>query len=181
MRRDPSMPIDGRCTARNGPEVEPLGSAGVIGRVPVASREAVGPAGAGKSTWAAARFRATQVVSSDALRAVVADDPTDQGATGDAFRLLHAIVRARLKRGLTAVVDATNLTEGARRPLLAAAAAAGRPAVAVVFDVPLDICLARNASRTDRVVPDDVVRLHHAQLPAAIAGLRHAGVPILPR
>lgn len=139
----------------------------------------VGPAGAGKSTWAARNHPPTQVVSSDALRAVVADDPSDQAATADAFRLLHAIVRARLRRGLTTVVDATNLTEGARRPLLTLAGAFGRPVVAVVFDVPIEICLARNAARRDRSVPDEVVRTHHAQLPAAIAGLRRAGVPIL--
>jgi predicted kinase len=139
----------------------------------------VGPAGSGKSTWAVRHHAPTEIVSSDALRAMVADDPTDQGATPDAFRLLHAIVRARLRRGLTVVVDATNLTDGARRPLLAAAAGHGRPAVAVVFDVPLEVCLARNAGRPDRMVPEDVVRLHHAQLPAAIAALRTDGVTIL--
>lgn len=139
----------------------------------------VGPAGSGKSTWAAAHHRPTAIVSSDALRAAVADDPTDQDATGDAFRLLHAIVRARLKRGRTTVVDATNLTDGARRPLLALAARFERPAVAVVFDAPLEACLARNAARPGRRVPEAVVRLHHAQLPAAVAALRRAGVPVL--
>ena len=48
----------------------------------------VGPAGAGKSTFAAQRFASTQIISSDELRARVADDPTDQSATADAFRLL---------------------------------------------------------------------------------------------
>lgn len=139
----------------------------------------VGPAGAGKSTWAARQRPATAVVSSDALRAAVSDDPTDQGATADAFRLLHTIVRARLVRGRTTVVDATNLTEGARRPLLSLAARSGRPVVAVVFDAPLDVCLARNAARPGRQVPESVVRQHHAQLPAAIDALRGAGILIL--
>jgi protein phosphatase len=139
----------------------------------------VGPAGSGKTTWAAAHHPETAIVSSDGLRAAVADDPTDQDATADAFRLLHAIVRARLKRGRTTVVDATNLTDGARRPLLGLAARFERPVVAVVFDVPLEVCLARNAGRPGRSVPDAVVRQHHAQLPAAIAALRRAGVPVL--
>lgn len=139
----------------------------------------VGPAGSGKSTWAAAHHPPTAIVSSDALRAAVADDPTDQDATADAFRLLHAIVRARLKRGRTTVVDATNLTDGARRPLLSLAARFERPVVAIVFDPPLEVCLARNAARPGRSVPETVVRLHHAQLPGAVAALRRAGVPVL--
>ena len=51
----------------------------------------VGPAGAGKSTWARGRFRRSQVVSSDDLREMVSDDATDQDATRDAFAILHAI------------------------------------------------------------------------------------------
>lgn len=139
----------------------------------------VGPAGSGKSTWAAAHRRPTEIVSSDALRAAVCDDPGDQDANADAFRILHAIVRARLARGRTAVVDATNLTDGARRPLLALAARFERPVVAIVFRTPLDVCLARNAARSERRVPEDVVRQHHGALPAAEAALRRAGATII--
>jgi len=139
----------------------------------------IGPAGIGKSTWAARHHRPTEVLSSDAFRAMVSDDPADQAANGDAFRSLHGVARARLKRGLTTVVDATNLTDGARQPLLALATRFGRPVVAVVFDGPVEVALARNTARADRVVPDAVVRHHHAQLPAAVAALRRAGVPIV--
>jgi len=139
----------------------------------------VGAAGSGKSTWAARHMPPTAVLSSDAFRALVAGDPADQEATPDAFRVLHAVARARLKRGLITVIDATNLTDGARRPLLALAAARGRPVIAVVFAVPLERALAQNAARAGRRVPEAVVRMHHAQLPAAIAALRRAGVPIL--
>ena len=138
----------------------------------------VGPAGAGKSTWAAGRFRPTEVLSSDAFRALVADDPADQGANVDAFRLLHAVARARLGRGRTTVIDATNLTDGARRPLLSLALRFGRPVIAVAFDGPLERALVQNAARPERVVPESVVRLHHAQLPSALEALRRAGVPI---
>ncbi|WP_235437514.1 AAA family ATPase [Micromonospora sp. RV43] len=86
----------------------------------------IGAAGAGKSTWAAARYRPSQVVSLDALRAVVADDECDQDATADAVALLMTIVNARLSRRLTTVVDATrpsrsfqpkNNAKGTRRGL----------------------------------------------------------------
>ena len=43
---------------------------------------------------------------------------------------------------------------------------AGRPVVAVVFDVPLERCLAQNAARPERQVPDAVVRRHHRELSA---------------
>lgn len=134
----------------------------------------VGPAGSGKSTWAAEHFSVTQVVSSDACRAMVCDDPTDQAATPDAFRVLHAITSARVRRGLLTVVDATNLLPSARRPLLRLAARWERPCVAVVFRVPLDELLRRNAGRP-HPVPDDVVRRHAALLPAALASLPEEG------
>jgi predicted kinase len=134
----------------------------------------IGPAGSGKTTWARARFRPSQVLSSDDLRAMVADDPADQSATRDAFAVLHALARARLGRGLLTVVDATNLLASSRRPLLELAARHGRPVVAVVFELPLAELLARNAAR-ERVVPEDAIRHHHAQLEAALAALASEG------
>ncbi len=51
----------------------------------------VGASGSGKSTFAAKHFKPTEVLSSDWCRAAVSDDPNDQGATKDAFELLHFI------------------------------------------------------------------------------------------
>ena len=53
----------------------------------------VGPSGAGKSTFAARHFAPTEVLSSDAMRALVADDPMDQAATDAAFELLLPLTR----------------------------------------------------------------------------------------
>ena len=50
-------------------------------------------AGSGKSSFAREHFRATQVVSTDALRAMVFDDEADQGASGAAFSLLRIILK----------------------------------------------------------------------------------------
>ena len=58
-----------------------------------------GAAGSGKSTWAAARFRAAEIVSSDALRAVVGSGPADLEASRRRSRLLDQIVAARLDAG----------------------------------------------------------------------------------
>jgi protein phosphatase len=135
----------------------------------------IGPAGAGKSTYASRQFGPTQVLSSDGFRAMVSDDPADQEATADSFRVLHAAARARLRRGRLTVVDATNVQASARRPLLQLASRFGRPAVAIVFDQPLEVCLAWNASRPGRVVPEGTVRHHHQLFRQALAALPHEG------
>lgn len=135
----------------------------------------IGPAGSGKSTFAAKHFLPTQVLSSDAFRAMVSDDPTDQDATADAFRLLHAAARARLRRGRLTVVDATNVVPSARSALLSVARRYGRPAVAIVFDRPLEVCLAWNAARGERRVPESTVRHHHRLFERAVPGLADEG------
>src|SRR3712207_4534036 len=81
----------------------------------------VGASGSGKSTFGRAHFKPTEVVSSDFCRGLVADDESDQSATGDAFDVLHFIVRKRLTAGRLTVVDATNVQPDARKPLLALA------------------------------------------------------------
>ncbi len=60
----------------------------------------VGPAGAGKSTWAQAQFEANQIVSSDDLRAAVGDGAHDLSATADAFALVGEIATLRLRSRL---------------------------------------------------------------------------------
>ena len=49
----------------------------------------VGAAGAGKSTLAARHFAPSDVLSSDAVRALVSGDAADQGVTRVAFSILH--------------------------------------------------------------------------------------------
>ncbi|GAA1773469.1 hypothetical protein GCM10009795_019470 [Nocardioides hankookensis] len=116
----------------------------------------VGPSGAGKSTWAAARYRADEVVSSDALRGVVGSGPHDLDASSDAFDLLERIVAARLGRGLTTVVDTLGLDDARRTAWLALARAAGLPAVVVLLTTPPELCRERNRGR-DRPVPAQVI------------------------
>ena len=79
------------------------------------------PFGSGKSSFARKHFLSTEVISSDFCRALVADNENDQSATGDAFDLLHRIVRKRLARGRLTLVDATNVQPEARKSLIALA------------------------------------------------------------
>jgi protein phosphatase len=119
----------------------------------------VGAAGSGKSTLASRLFAADEIVSSDVLRAVVAGDEADQRATKVAFRILHRMVDRRIAAGSLTVVDATNTTRTARRPLVRRARAAHLPMVAIVLDLPGDTVHAQNAARS-RVVARDVIDRH---------------------
>ena len=116
----------------------------------------VGASGSGKSTWAQARYRLEEVVSSDALRGVVGSGPHDLDASADAFALLETIVAARLGRGLTTVVDTLGLEPDRRRAWLASGRDAGLPVVAVLLATPDAECRRRNAAR-DRPVPAPVL------------------------
>ncbi len=125
----------------------------------------VGPVASGKSTWAATHFPPGQVVSSDALRAVVGAGEDDIAASADAFALLEEIVTRRVARGLTTVVDATGLDPARRAAWRELARAHGTACVAVAFDVPAAQVRARNRAR-ERPVPADAVTAQLRAWPA---------------
>ena len=125
----------------------------------------IGASGSGKSTWAATRYRGPEIVSSDALRAVVGSGEDDLDASADAFAVLDQIIAARLRRGLTVVVDTLGLDAQRRAAYLAAGRAARMPCVAVLFDTPPQVCRERNALR-DRSVPAGVLRQQLAKADA---------------
>jgi alkanesulfonate monooxygenase SsuD/methylene tetrahydromethanopterin reductase-like flavin-dependent oxidoreductase (luciferase family)/predicted kinase len=103
-----------------------------------------GASGSGKSTWAAGHYRAAEVISSDALRAVVGSGERDLDASADAFSLLDQIGAARTRRGLTTVIDTLGLDPVRRRGYRELAARAGLPAVVVIFETPAALCRDRN-------------------------------------
>jgi alkanesulfonate monooxygenase SsuD/methylene tetrahydromethanopterin reductase-like flavin-dependent oxidoreductase (luciferase family)/predicted kinase len=115
-----------------------------------------GAAGSGKSTWAAQRFRAAEVVSSDALRAAVGSGPSDLDASVEAFALLDQIVSARTRRSLTTVIDTLGLDPGRRGDYQRLAREAGLPAVLVIMNTAAAVCRERNRDR-DRPVPAPVL------------------------
>ena len=115
-----------------------------------------GAAGSGKSTWAAERFRAAEIVSSDALRAAVGSGPSDLDASIEAFALLDQIVAARTKRSLMTVIDTLGLDPVRRSDYLHLAHTAGLPAVLVIMNTAAALCRERNRLR-DRPVPAPVL------------------------
>jgi protein phosphatase len=135
----------------------------------------VGVSGSGKSTFAARYFLPTEVLSSDACRALVGDDANDQAVTREAFDVLHTIAATRLQLGRLTVVDATNVQADARKPLVRLARDHHVLPVAIVLDVPEDVAHARNADRPDRDFGAHVVRRQAGLLRRSIKNLQREG------
>jgi protein phosphatase len=135
----------------------------------------VGATGSGKSTFAARHFLATEVVSSDFCRGLVADDENDQKATDAAFEVLYLIAAKRLDAGRLTVVDATNVQPESRRGLIELAKAHDALAVAVVLDLPEQVCAARNSSRPERQFGRHVLRNQREQLRRSLKAIRREG------
>ncbi|MYV66511.1 AAA family ATPase, partial [Streptomyces sp. SID2131] len=136
----------------------------------------VGATGSGKSTFARRHFKPTEVVSSDFCRGLVADDENDQSASRDAFDVLHYIAGKRLAAGRLTVVDATNVQQEARRQLVRLARTHDVLPIAIVLDLPEQVCRERNAARPDRAgMPAHVIQRHRRELRRSLRGLEREG------
>ncbi len=135
----------------------------------------VGVSGSGKSTFARAHFKPTEVVSSDFCRGLVADDENDQSATSDAFDVLNYIVGTRLRRGLLTVVDATNVQQAARASLIELAKSHDVLVDAIVIDVPESVAFERNKQRPGRDFGSHVVSRQHRDLRRSLGRLNKEG------
>jgi predicted kinase len=115
----------------------------------------VGLPGSGKSTYI--RQAGGGGLSSDGIRGMLADDETDQSIHEPVFQTLRYLLRQRLALGRPVTyIDATNLTPQERSPYIGIGKSYGCDVEAVFLDVPLDVCIARNAARS-RVVPEEAM------------------------
>ncbi|MEL7304965.1 MAG: polynucleotide kinase-phosphatase [Myxococcota bacterium] len=135
----------------------------------------VGASGSGKTTFARRHFKPTEVLSSDYCRALVSDDENNQAATGDAFDVLHYIANKRLASGLLTVVDATNVQREARKPIVEMARRHNVLPVAIVLNLPPELCQERNRTRSDRQFGAHVVRQQTQQLRRSLKHLKREG------
>jgi predicted kinase len=122
----------------------------------------VGLPGSGKSTYL--ERIGTAGLSSDAVRKLLADDETDQTIHVRVFQTVRYLLQQRLEIGRPVTyIDATNLTPEERAPYIEIGRAHGCEVEAVFFDVPLSVCLERNAQR-HRVVPAEAMTKMAAKL-----------------
>ena len=128
----------------------------------------VGLPGSGKSTYL--ERNGVRGLSSDAIRGLLADDESDQTIHERVFQTLRYLLRQRIAIGRPVTyVDATNLRPEERRPYLEIGQQFGCDVEAVFFDIPLEVCRARNARR-HRVVPEEVMTAMEEKLIAPTEG-----------
>jgi predicted kinase len=117
---------------------------------------AIGLPGSGKSSW----FKRHNIIplSSDLIRGLLFDDPTEQRYQDLVFSTLRAMLRARMIAGRPwNYIDATNLSPKERHSWIKMARDFGYEAHAVFFDVPTEVCMERNRMRS-RNVPDEIMQ-----------------------
>jgi predicted kinase len=118
----------------------------------------VGLPGSGKSTWLERNGKPS--LSSDALRAELTGDESNQEHNRLVFAKLRAKARARLEAGCAETwIDSTALTRATRRGWIRLAREYGCAVEAVFFYTPVEVCRARNAARTRRVPQDALDRM----------------------
>ena len=116
----------------------------------------VGLPGSGKSTYLARL--GVNAISSDEIRRLIADDGLDQTMNARVFSVIRYLVRERIAAGRPVTyVDATHLTGWERKPYVILARRHGCRLEALFFDVPVEVCIARNQAR-GRVVPEEAIR-----------------------
>lgn len=135
----------------------------------------IGATSSGKTTFAKKHFMQTEILSSDVFRGMVSDDENDQEASKDAFELLYHAAEKRLNRMKLTVIDATNVQAAARKQIIELARKQNVHSVAIVLNLPEKELLARNAARSDRKYPEQVVRRHAFDLRRSMKNLKKEG------
>ncbi len=126
-----------------------------------------GPAGSGKSTFAARRFAETNIVSSDRCRAMICDDENDQTINRDTFDLFHYILQKRMLLDRFCVADSVALKSYARQNLRGLSRRFGYYGCLLIFNTPPEVCIARDSQRA-RQVGESVIRYHDGLLASTL-------------
>ncbi len=121
-----------------------------------------GAPGSGKSTFASHHFRESMIVSADRCRYLVSDYETNMGASREAFKLFYYTIERRLSLGRMTVADSTAITRRARGKLLKIGKKYGFNTVLLIFNIPVELCLARNEERERQVIHPVISRMQKA-------------------
>lgn len=135
----------------------------------------IGVSSSGKSSFATKHFKKTEIVSSDECRAIISDDENNQAVTKDAFALLDSIIAKRMKNKRLTVVDATSVQKESRKSLIHLARKYSYIPIAIVLDIPEQICQDRHKVRQDRNFDDYVISKQYQDLKRSIRYLKYEG------
>lgn len=111
-----------------------------------------GPPATGKTAWRDARLPDHHVICLDDLRASLTGDPGNQSRNDEVHRMGLERLRAALRRNERVVWDATSLRRDFRDTVIQLGFDYHALVTLVVFHVPVEVALARNAHR-ERHVP----------------------------
>lgn len=126
-----------------------------------------GPAGSGKSTFAAQHFPETTIVSSDRCRGMVCDDENNQSVNRETFDLFYFILQKRMQLGRFCVADSVALKSYARTHLRQLSRRFGYFGCLLIFATSPETCLQHDQQRT-RQVGASVIRYHTGLLQHAL-------------
>lgn len=109
----------------------------------------IGLPASGKTTWARRNFRSLHavVVCSDDIRRDFQADGRDTLNTDLVFAEMERRARSLLQAGQSVMLDATHFSRTYRRYAVQLASDTRAHRVAVWFELPLSVCLERNARR----------------------------------
>jgi predicted kinase len=119
--------------------------------------------GSGKTTWAREQIGAVRVNRDDLRRMLHGRYLGYSRAEAHVSVAHRALVAALLEAGVSVICDDTNLSATVVRELRALAAKSGADVVVKDFtDVPIEVCLARDAARPDDIrVGEEAIRDMH--------------------
>jgi protein phosphatase len=136
----------------------------------------IGASGSGKSTFAEKLFLPSEILSSDAIREMISDDPLDISANPLTFRCLRELLSARLRLGRFTVIDATNTKSRDRADYVKMARSNDFYSFVIVLNPGLETALTRNRERRGRKpTPDAVVKRQYGELLAELGSLEEEG------
>jgi predicted kinase len=118
----------------------------------------VGVPGSGKTTLAKKLVeKGYHYMNADSIRLELYGSEGEQGDKEQVFEIFFQRLEVALQDGLDIVIDNTNINLRQRKPILERAQRFSYTDVQLwLLDVPLNVCLQRNATR-ERIVPDDIV------------------------
>jgi predicted kinase len=130
--------------------------------------------GSGKTTWARQQVGAVRVNRDDLRRMLHGRHLGFPRAEAQVTVAQRALVAALLRTGVNVICDDTNLSTSAVRELRRIATEAGAEVTIRDFtDVPIDVCIARDAARSDgtRVGEEAIRAMHRRHLAKASPAL----------